>query len=271
MKHPALRKYYYGGGVSYSTEYQAVLDRATALGYTQPSGAQKTKQNTLVTSLKDAGIWSLLDVFYVFANDGGGDFATLNWKAPSSYQITRVNTPTFTSNQGFNGNGTTQYINTGWVPSTNGVNYTLNSASAGCHIYAHVTEAKVDFGTCPSGIGSTPTLFFRADEGFGSSVYSVNQAPNATFSNGGNCAGFHMSQRKDSANVYHFKNGSQVDTEADASTAVPSGAIYLLANNNSGSAATFSTRKMSCFFAGASLSGLESSFYTSWNTYLSSL
>jgi hypothetical protein len=108
-------------------DYQAVLDRASTLGYTAPSSAQQTLQNTLVEDLKDAGVWSKLDVFYVFATDGDSDYATLNWKSPSSFQITKTNSPTFTTNEGFAQSGTA-YLDTGFILDTNGTNYTQDNA-----------------------------------------------------------------------------------------------------------------------------------------------
>ncbi len=89
--------------------------------------------------------------------------------------------------------------------------------------------------------------------------------------NSGNAAGFYHAQRKDALNNYLFKNGVQVKTELDVSTTVPDGNIFLLCLNNGGSAANFSTRKLSMFAAGASLAGKESAFYSAWNTYLTSL
>jgi hypothetical protein len=43
--------------------------------------------------------------------------------------MTAVNSPTWTANQGFTGNGTSSYIDTNFNPATQGVNYTLNDAS----------------------------------------------------------------------------------------------------------------------------------------------
>lgn len=258
-------------GQSVDSDYQAVLDRATTLGYTLPSAGQQVKQNQLVVDLKAAGVWSLLDVFYVFATDGNNNFATLNWKAPLSYKITITGTVTFTADQGFNGNGTTGYLATGFNPSTNGVNLVLNSSSIGAYIYNHVTENRYDAGVAPSFVGSSPLLYLRGDDGFSSYTYAVNQAPSATGGNGGNSVGFWMAQRKDASNVYMFKNGAQVDTDADASTAVPNGQMYVLCLNNGGTPNFFSTKKLSMFFMGASLNGLESAFYTAWNTYRTSL
>jgi hypothetical protein len=104
-------------------DYQAVLDRATTQGYTAPSAAQQTLQNTLVEDLKTAGVWDKLDLFYVFATDGDSDYATLNWKAPSSFQATKTNSPTFTANEGFAQSGTA-YLDSGYNLLTDGTNYT---------------------------------------------------------------------------------------------------------------------------------------------------
>ena len=112
-----------GQNSSFDADYQAVLNRATALGYPLPSASQRIIQNALVLALKLGNIWTKLDVLYIFANDGGQNFATLNWKAPTLNQATLISSPTFTSNQGFTGNGTSSYINTSFNPSTSGVQY----------------------------------------------------------------------------------------------------------------------------------------------------
>jgi hypothetical protein len=116
-------------GESFDADYQAILDRATTLGYTLPSASVQAKQNTLLVSMKADGVWAKLDVFYVFAQDGGADFGTLNWKNPNANQSTLVNAPTFVSNGGLMGNGTSSYIDTNFNPLTQGVQYTQNNAS----------------------------------------------------------------------------------------------------------------------------------------------
>lgn len=258
-------------GQSVDSDYQAVLDRATALGYTLPSAGQQVKQNQLVVDLKAAGVWSLLDVLYVFTTDGNNDFATLNWKTPASYKISRSGTVTFTTNQGYVSNGTNGYLNTGWIPSTNGVNYTLNSSSLITYMQSHVTEAKYDLGSAQNFVGGANRISFEGDNGFGSALGSVNQTGSALVANGANCVGLWHIQRKDAANNYIFKNGVQIDTEADASNGVSNIAMYLLCLNNGGTPNFYSTRRMGMFAAGASLNGLESAFYTAWNTYRTSL
>jgi hypothetical protein len=112
---------------SFDADYQAVLDYATTQGYTLPSSGQQTLQNQLVVDLKAGGIWSKLDTFGVFATDGDSDFALIDWIRLSDY--TAINSPTFTTNEGFTGNGSSSYINSNYNPNTSGVNYTLNDAS----------------------------------------------------------------------------------------------------------------------------------------------
>ena len=128
------RIYRSGGSGQFDAGYQAMLDQAASLGYTAPSAAQQTLQNTLVTDLKTAGVWDKLDVFYVFATDGDSDYATLNWKAPSSHQVTKVSSPTFTANEGFTGNASSAYLDTNYNPTNDATNYALNAASFGFFI-----------------------------------------------------------------------------------------------------------------------------------------
>jgi hypothetical protein len=112
----------------FTAEYSAVLARGTALGYTLPSASVQAKQDTFLAALKSAGVWDKLDVFYCFAQDGSKEFATLNWKSPSANQCTLVNSPTWTSNVGFKSDGATSYIDTNFNASTQGVQFTNNSA-----------------------------------------------------------------------------------------------------------------------------------------------
>lgn len=114
--------------VATNSEYQAVLDYADSQGYQRPSYAQCALQDALVGDLKDAGVWSKLDVFYVFATDGDSDFASINWKDPNNYEITEVNSPTFTTNKGWSTDGTSSYINTNYNFATDSNYYTQNDA-----------------------------------------------------------------------------------------------------------------------------------------------
>jgi len=126
---------------SFDTDYQSVLNRAGVLGFTIPSASQQTLQNRLVKTLKTFGVWNKLDVFYMFATNGDSDFATLNWKAPSSFQTTKVNSPTFTTDAGFSGNGSTAYLDTNFVISTDVQNYSQNNASTFTYFESDLSQS----------------------------------------------------------------------------------------------------------------------------------
>lgn len=113
-------------------DYQAVLNYGISQGWTLPSSATQTKDNTMILALKSAGIWSKLDIFYMFSTDGDSNFARINWKSPGNFVATLLGNipPTFTTNLGFTGNATNlAYVSTNFNPSTNGVQHTLNNAS----------------------------------------------------------------------------------------------------------------------------------------------
>lgn len=119
------------GAAAFDADYQAILDFATTAGYTLPSSAQQDVQNQLVLDLKSAGCWSEIDVLYICHTDGDSDYATINWKSPSNFQLTKINSPTFNTNQGFTGDGVSAYLASSFELVADGVNYQANSCSIG--------------------------------------------------------------------------------------------------------------------------------------------
>jgi hypothetical protein len=113
----------------YDADFKAVVLFATAQSFTLPTTAQQQHFNRFVLDLKANGFWSIMDRFFMFANNGSSNFGRINWMNPTVGTLaTLVNSPTFSSNVGFIGNGTNAYIDTNFNPSTQGVNYTLNNA-----------------------------------------------------------------------------------------------------------------------------------------------
>ncbi len=254
----------------YDADYQALLDRATTLGYTHPSTAQKTLQNQFVLDLKSAGIWSELDILYVFATDGNSSFAQLNWKTPASYEITQVASPTFTTNEGFDFNGTTQYLNTNWAPGTHGVNYTRNDASIGAWVNDNVSATRADLGCSNNADGSTNGIFLNSSSSTGNMITRTNDNSGQSTAVAAS-VGFNVGQRRASNDKRSWKDGVQINSSATASTALPTVNLFLGATNGNGTATVFSTREISMAFAGSSLTGMELDFYNAWNTYFTSL
>jgi hypothetical protein len=248
-----------GQNSSFDADYQAVLNRAVALGYTLPSASQRIKQNTLVLALKSGGIWTKLDVLYIFANDGGQDFGTLNWKAPTLNQATLINSPTFTANQGLQGNGSSSYINTNFNAVTQGVNYVQNDASRYLYLYT------------ASGTGALD----------GKSVASINNTIRGATSsqriNQGNIGltggtfdftaiqGMKSIHRTNSTNVELF-NATTQGSRTATSASMNSNNQFVL---RSGS--LYGAHRVSMYANGASLVAENTAFVNAFNTYITSL
>lgn len=89
---------------------------------TAPSGARKAAINTLVKSLKAGGVWDKLDSLYILAA-ADSQAALLDWKRLGT-SATVTNAPTFTADRGYTFDGSTNYLDTAFTPSTQGVNMT---------------------------------------------------------------------------------------------------------------------------------------------------
>jgi hypothetical protein len=217
---------------------------------TPPSAGRETLIRNTIDALKTAGIWTLLDaLWFMAAHDSQA--AELNWKAPGSFVLSPQDSPAFTADAGWIGDGSADYISTGFVPSTHGVNYTLNSASFGFYSLTDAQSAGgVDMGA-RSGLNSNEsriltrsganTLAPRINSGGGTNITVMDSSGLFTLN-------------RSASNAYQaYRNGSEIGNGTNVSTAVPPVAFYLLATNNNGSAAGFSIRRLAMAFIGASL------------------
>jgi hypothetical protein len=254
----------------FDADYTAILNYATTQGYTLPSVSQRIKQNKLVLDLKSYNIWSKLDSFSVFATDGNSNFALIDWKRLS--QLTAVNSPTFTSNQGFTGNGASSYINTNFNPNANGVNLTLNSTSYG--FYYRIGSSAVGVGSGNYIVGNSNGLYINPLTG-ASPPYLMRSWNNSTSGvNAGtttNRVGLFHTDRNNSSNIYHIKDGVELANPTLSSNTRPNGNLYLLAALYAGNAVEFGNEQISMYFAGGSLYSQRSDLNTAWTTYINSL
>lgn len=241
-------------------DYQAILDQASSLGYTAPSASQQTLQNTLVTDLKTAGVWDKLDVFYCFATDGDSDFATLNWKAPSSHQVTKINSPTFTADSGFTGDGSSSYLDTNYNPATSGTNYTLNDASISIWNNTFVLNNFIT-GVNDSAYNCLRMSVSSANIRINMGTNSLSPVVNFSDSN----KTFRQLNRTSSSNVTAFQNTTST-THSGASTSIE-GQNQLILKASS----FYSSTEVAFFGMGASLVSENADFYSALNTYKSAL
>ena len=118
--------------VAFETEYQAVLDYATANSFELPSTAQQIVDNNKVKYLKQVGAWTELDNVRIFnatytPSSWAVNFYRLNFKNPSVFTLT-ANTglePTYVSGSGFKVLGNSgKFAKTGFIPATHAVKMT---------------------------------------------------------------------------------------------------------------------------------------------------
>ena len=236
-------------GPSYETEYQAVLNYATSLGYAQPTDAQKLKQNQLLKDLKAAGIWAKLDTFAVFANNGGANFGLIDWKRLTTY--TAVNSPTFTSNVGFQGNGTSSYIALNYTPSVNGVNLTLNNNSMGAYSNIQNTAS----GTLMSSFATGSYIEIGHDGANNRIViYNMNTSANLPSVGVNGQGGLFVSTRSISTAYSVYRNATLIFSPAQASNSLATGAMRLFSRSNN---TVYSLSQASMAFAGSALNATE--------------
>ena len=243
-----------GGGVVFDTDYQAVLNYATSLGYTLPSAGQQVKQNQLVLDLKAGGIWSKLDTFRVYATDGSASFALIDWKRLAL--CTAVNSPTFTTNQGYQGNGTSSYIDTGFNPNTTvgANNYKKDNASIGAWVFTSGAN-----GLC--GANNSANVSIRNTN---SGQHRINSG-NVTTSVDLSGVGLKNGNRTSSLNWTFFNNL----TSTSGSTV--SGDVNDNITDFKAVTTLFFSGRTSISYAGASLVAENTSLYNAFNTYMSSL
>jgi hypothetical protein len=251
------------------SDYVAVLNRAVTLGYSLPTFSQIIKQNTLVLSLKAGGIWNKLDVLYIFANDGGQDFGTLNWKAPTLNQATLNNSPTFTTNQGFNGNGTSSYINTNYTPSSVGNNYQLNDCSFGYWAFSGLQTggSRVNLGTRNSSVSG---LTYPVGVSENSLFINSNNISNVTLTSSSNLGLRHFNRVSSSGSRYYNSTGL-VGSNTNISSDISNFPFFISALNSANSASFYTTTRFSIMFSGASLANENTALNNAFNTYITSL
>ena len=249
---------------AFDADYQAVLDQASSLGYTAPSAAQQTLQNTLVTDLKTAGVWDKLDVFYVFATDGDSDYATLNWKTPTSFQTTKVNSPTFTTNQGYQGDGSSSYLDTNFNPNTHSTASSQYSIGAGGYQFQKPTSTYDNIiGTDNGANDILVATKFTTEQPF----YRVNDAqsfrPSFVTS-----VGFYGVSRSASNRIDAILPDGTTDSSTNAAAAgMPNANLLVL----SWSTAVKSNAIVSVAYYGGDLTSEHSDFKTAVDNYIAGL
>lgn len=223
--------------------------------------------SNLIRQLKAAGIWTSLDRLWLFAAENATQALT-DLKARSV--ATAVNSPTFTANRGYAGNGTTSYINSNYVASTDAVNYALNSASL--FFYANTNRADADL----TAMGALYGASLQAAMGlrFGGNALGLLHNTTASIASGGvsDALGLTTISRTASNLTTVYRRGSALGTTAGVASAVPTVALYVLGLNNGDSVANAETARGAVAGIAAGLSAAQvAALNTAVEAYLTAI
>lgn len=187
-----------------------------------PDGTRQGRINTLIVALKTAGVWTKIDCLYVLAAHDA-QAGLLNWKG-ATFDLTAVSSPTFTVDRGYNGNGTTSYLESAFTPTTAGGGFVQNSAHLG--VYSNVNTSAV--------IGNTSSVLFTATSPTVATV-RLNGAAGATGTTVAG-AGYLLGSREDGTTIKGYKNGVEIINSANASAAMSAETLRVSGRSPSSSA-----------------------------------
>jgi hypothetical protein len=251
------------GYVSQSGPYAFINPEAAsyvAAMAVQPTDARKAIIDTFFTSLKSNGILSKLDAGYLLASHDA-QAAGLNFVNPATYSLTTGGAPTFTADSKYDGNGTTDYLNTHFKPSTAGDNFTQSNHSFGVWIIDNTGGSLVDIGNVDNSINAR-----NATNNYG--FRSANTIVATVGSGVTNSAGLTMVNRTGGSSAAIYKNGAQAGSVNMSASPLASSDVYLLARNSAG-AISFSDRGLGFAFLGGGLTSAQiTALYNAVRAYL---
>ena len=243
-----------------ATAYVARMDPA-------PDDARKALIDTLFSSLKSAGVLSKLDALWLMAAHAA-QAGRLNLVS-ASYELSAINGPSFTTDRGYQGDGSSSYLKTGLVLST-AAKFTRNSASLG---FWSLTNSATDTFTMGARVNFDNKQNIIAPRSIAGNLegrVNVGASPGGAAT--GNSLGLSSASRTAPTTTNIYKNGVSASTYTNASVAPPALELYLLGGNGNGSLNLPTQHRGAVAFAGSGLDGTEMlDLYNALNTYLTAI
>ena len=106
-----------------SVPYTATVNGIAAAFSTPPTETRKMRIQQVVDKLTADGVWAKLDLFYMLAA-ADSQAASINWAAVASNTLSATNSPTFTADRGYTGDGASSYVSATYTNT----NYTSTDA-----------------------------------------------------------------------------------------------------------------------------------------------
>jgi hypothetical protein len=248
---------------AFDADAQAFFNRVTAAGGSL-TATEQTAVNTLVLELKGYSIWSSMKAIYPMVGASAAACAQ-NLKS-SSFTGTFTSGWTFAST-GVTPNGTSAYMTTGFIPSTN-----LTATSQSSSIYSRSNtnngaSLNADFSAVSTGIGAFVV-------NVGTNIAGING-----FTRYGNAQdvrilvaqrkdGFFIGSRTSSTLIKLYRDNVILGTTTTAETGNCNIAPYIAAENTNGTATGFAAREYAFAHAGDGLNDTQATnLFTAVQTF----
>jgi hypothetical protein len=231
-----------GTGVTYDSNYQAVLDYATANSIALPDDNQKIADNIKMLAYKSIGAFDLDDAIFQLSGTATTAFKLICWKR----LIQAIPNGGLTWNTtGVKGNGTDAWIDTLFNPNTGTNNYTLNSASV---LYNSTVSDNTDAGVVIGAYNGGYTSL-AANRDSGSKNFLINGG--YTTSGGDNSTvGLNMLSRFSATEITRGIATKPLTVSANV-TSIPNVSFGLLCLNRDTGAQSFSKEEINFAAIGA--------------------
>lgn len=200
------------------------------------SDARVAILNTFIRTEKASGAWALTDDYWGLWAEGEAQALT---SLKQRRLATAVASPTFTADRGYAFNGTTQYVDTGFIPLTHAVAMGTNSV----HIEAY-ERTNVTANTTAAGAATNGTISLQVRPRSGTTSSGFANAQITTFSlPSADSRGLTQIGRAGSAvgDVYGAKNGVDLSVSVvsgGVGASLPGFALYIGGNNVAGTLTT---------------------------------
>lgn len=251
-----------GGDASQTTAFLARADALSTVGSTE-----RAAYKALINGLVSDGVFAKLDTLYVAATDTSAH-GLLNLIS-SSFNSTITGSVAFVADLGFSGAASAN-IDTGFVPSTAGGNFTLNSASMFTWVNTAGETGDAACGADDPGIGFHSEIYpayldgntyMRLNDGTSSGAISTGPA---------GATGLYLAVRDSSTNRAGYFNGSSIgNANSTTSGNIPSISLQWCAANGLGADGN---RQQCAFGCGGALTSADAgNLYSRLRTYMTAV
>lgn len=224
----------------------------------RPSDGRIIQINQCITTLINSGVWDECDIIYMLAAHDA-QAARLNWKTPASNTLAIVNSPVFTANKGFTGDGvsallTASYTNTLLLQNDAHIAaFGLTNSSLGVNDFSLTNVTPAQRAAVRTRSGTVGGAVVSSSTSIGA-VTSTDGIPRMLAAN-----------RTVSTNFDVYSNGAFSNNIVNTSAATVITAAHFLGNGVS----AFSNRQMAFGSAGGALTALQhASLYSAVSVYL---